>query len=106
MRSLQLPQPGLKPLSIKDEPNESKSGLTNMNASAPKLKLSADSQKKIKETDINWNQVPKANEAFCLDMYKNSAAPSMAGKKGDLFSGLNQTVKVNTKQKLKKVNLF
>lgn len=51
---------------------------------------------------MNWNQVPKANEAFCLDMYKNAAAPSMAGKKGDLFSGLNQTVKVKTKQKLKK----
>lgn len=65
-----------------------------MTVSAPKHKLSAESHKKIKETDMNWNQVPKANEAFCLDMYKNAAAPSMAGKNGDLFSGLNQTVKV------------
>lgn len=58
-----------------------------------KYKLSEESQQKIKVEKV-WNEVPKANETFCLDIYKHSDAPLIAAKKGDLFSGLNQTVKV------------
>lgn len=92
---LQLPQPGLKPLCIKDEPDDSNSGMSGTTSSGPKYKLSAESQRKLKEEPANsWDKVPKANEAFCMDIYKHSAAPSKANKKVDLFSGLNQTVKV------------
>ena len=90
----QLPQPGLKPLDYKTEPSDSKSEFAAAASSAPKYKLSEESQKKIKQ-EMSWDKVPKANEAFCMDMYKNSAAPAMANKKVDLFSGLNKTVKVN-----------
>lgn len=58
-----------------------------------KYKFSEESNQKIKVEKV-WNEVPKANETFCLDIYKHSDAPSIAAKKGDLFSGLNQTVKV------------
>lgn len=65
-----------------------------MDSSVSKYKFSAESQKKLKGSDVSWDKIPKANETFCMDIYKQSAAPSMAAKKGDLFSGLNQTVKV------------
>lgn len=76
-------------------PNESKSGFDSSTSSGPKYKHSEDSQKKMREANQSMKQLPKANEAFCLDMYKNSAAPSLAAKKVDLFSGLSETVKVS-----------
>lgn len=73
--------------------------------SGPKSKLSAESQKKIKEHEMSLNKVPKANEAFCLDMYKY-AAPAKASQNGDLFSGLNRTVKVKKWIRLDKRYIF
>ncbi|XP_031629001.1 regulator of telomere elongation helicase 1 homolog [Contarinia nasturtii] len=88
-----LPQPGLKPLLPEEMPNESKGSAISTATSGPKYKMSTETHQKVREADKSWNNVPKANEAFCLDMYKHSAAPSMANKSVDLFSGLNQTVK-------------
>lgn len=85
----------MKPLSSEDDmPNESKSGFDSSTSSGPKYKYPEDPQKKMREADKSMKQLPKANEAFCLDMYK-SAAPSLAAKKVDLFSGLSETVKVS-----------
>lgn len=45
----------------------------------------------------HFNNVSKANEAFSLEMYTNkepSKVPSFDKKSTDLFSGLNETVKV------------
>lgn len=100
----QLPLPGLKPLECKSEQNDTKSGFASMASSAPKYKFSEESQKKIKQ-EMSWDKVPKANEAFSMDIYKNVAAPAMANKKVDLFSGLNKTVKVNMIE-LKKIEEF
>lgn len=91
---IQLPQPGLKPLSNED--SDSKSGFDSATTSTgPKYKFSDESQKKLRQSDQSMNRLPKANEAFCLDMYKHSAPPSLATKNVSLFSGLNQTVKVS-----------
>lgn len=89
-----MPQPHLKPLTSEDKPREIKSEFFSSGASE-KYKPSAESHKKIKDWEMSLNRVPKANEAFCLDMYKHTAGPSMPEKKHDLFSGLNQTVKVS-----------
>lgn len=90
----------MKPLCSDDTRNESKSIFSSSTSSGSKYKLSEESQKKIKDSEKSGNQVPKANEAFCMDMYKNSTVTSLSTKKVDLFSGLNQTVKVS-KLKLK-----
>lgn len=60
----------------------------------------------MSEPQMSWDKIPKANEVLCLDMYKNSAVPTMAAKKGDLFSGLNQTVKVMKKGFITKITAF
>lgn len=54
---------------------------------------------------MNCDLVPKANETSYLDVYKNTDAYSMAGKKNDLFSGLDQTVKVKIRKNNLKKNI-
>lgn len=66
-------------------------------AAALKYKLSEESLRKGEQ--MRMSQIPKANDTFSMDQYKSSLFPSSstASKGMSLFSGLNETVKVNTK---------
>lgn len=93
---VQLPQPGLKPLSNEDMHNVSQSDSGAISTTSSKYKLSAQSQEKIKEEGTGSRKISRSSEAFCLDTYKNSVVPKSSEPKVDLFSGLNQTsVKVS-----------
>lgn len=60
-----------------------------------KFKLSTESQQKIKDIETKEIQQARNSEAFCMDSYKSAAITSKVSReKLDLFSGLNQTVKV------------
>lgn len=59
-----------------------------------KFKLSTESQQKIKDIETKEIQQAQNNEAFCMDSYKSMTTSKVSQVKLDLFSGLNQTVKV------------
>lgn len=63
-----------------------------------KYRLSMKSQEKVKDPEMSLKQLPKANEAFCMDIYKHSTASMVSGKRVDLFSGLDHTVKVTQRK--------
>lgn len=85
---IQFPHSGLKPLS-NDDIKEEKAAESSLN-----YKLSTESQRKIKDFETKEIQQTRNSEALCMDTYKNVDAPKVSQMKPDLFSGLNQTVKV------------
>lgn len=78
---------------MNDDTNKRQSSNTEADSSL-KLKLSSESQQKIKDFETKEIQQTKNSEALCMDTYKNVVTPKVSQLKLDLFTGLNQTVKV------------
>lgn len=59
-----------------------------------KYKLSTESHRKINDFEAKDIQQTRISETLCMDTYKNIVTPKVSQMKLDLFTGLNQTVKV------------
>lgn len=89
---IQFPQHSLKPLT---NDNVNKNQLCMDAESSLKYKLSTESQQKIKDFENKEMQHKRNSDVHCMDSYKNatiSKGPNQTDS--NLFSGLNQTVKV------------
>lgn len=82
----------MKPL-INDDTTERQSSYTDANI-ALKYKLSSESQQKIEDFATKEFQQTRNSDSLCMDTYKNVFTPKVSQLKLDLFTGLNQTVKV------------
>lgn len=107
MDTFQLPKPGLKPLTSEEE-HESQPSSSNNLSSIQKYKYSEKSTQKTQNANMSIDNLPKSNDAFSWDIYKNpSGYTSKSEKPKDLFSMLNNEVKVKTKTAIfQELNLF
>lgn len=106
----QLPKPNSKPERTEDFSDTVDSFLKNEPVSSFQTISSSNSRGNFSSATLSQNvSVPKANEAFSLDMYTRkipSKISSIEKKSTDLFSGLNETVKVNYQKISFKLNFL